>query len=186
MRTITLLPATLLLLLLILASACSPPCPTYWEAVCKACGPSSPGCEHAKDAAKREAGTSEKCTSFTTAFSELGELGKQRYCETWKNDPRKLDELRGPWICSGVKVDFKGPSEESKSSSNPQQIVVNDTPFVIYNLKTSSFQREQKASCQYYLMPTENSGGEKALSIRCPDSLGALPGDTLVECLHAK
>ena len=171
---------------LLLASACSPPCPSYWEEVCKACGTSSPGCEHAKDAAKREAGTNEKCTSFTTKFSELGDFGKQRYCETWTNEPRKLDELKGPWVCSGVKVDFRGPSDESTSSSNPQQIVVNDTPFEIYNVRTSSFQRKEKASCSYYLMPHEDSGGEKALAIRCPDPLGALPGDTLVKCLRAK
>ena len=85
-----------------------------------------------------------------------------------------------------MKVDFRGPTDESTSSSNPQQIVVNDTPFEIYNVRTASFQRKEKASCSYYLMPHEDSGGEKALAIRCPDPLGALPGDTLVKCLHAK
>ncbi len=127
---------------LLLASACSPPCPTYWEEVCKACGTSSPGCEHAKDAAKREAGTNEKCTSFSTSFAELGEFGQQRYCEKWKNDPRKLDALKGPWDCAGVTVDFRGPSDESTTSSNPQEIVVNGTPFEILQHSNSGLSTE--------------------------------------------
>jgi hypothetical protein len=104
----------------------------------------------------------------------------------WVNEPRSLDDLKGPWICSGAKVDFKGPSTESGSSAFPQQIVVNDVPTKIFNIRTASFQVEGKLACQFFLGPHEMSVGEKGLVLRCPDAIGALAADRQFMCLQER
>jgi hypothetical protein len=176
----------LLLAFVPLVLSCDPPCPSYWQAVCKACGDKSPGCEHAKVASARELEAPAECSQVSTSFAKQSEYGHKRYCETWVNEPRPLDTLKGPWICSGVEVDFKGPSTESHRSSDPQQMMVNGVATEIYNVRTARFQVRGKLDCQFDLGPHEMSVGEDALAIRCPDAIGALPANKLVLCLKAR
>jgi hypothetical protein len=176
----------LALLLVPLLAACDPPCPTYWKEACAACGDESPGCKHAREAAERELKDAAKCSELSTSFAGLGSFAKKRYCEKWVNERRALDDIRGPWICGGVEVDFKGPATESKSSASPQQIVVNGAATTIYNVRTASFQVEGKLACEYHVGPHEMSVGEKGLVLRCPDAIGALPADKLLFCLQER
>ncbi|NUP12309.1 MAG: hypothetical protein HOW73_40200 [Polyangiaceae bacterium] len=168
----------------IAVAGCDPPCKPYWEQRCSVCGEDSPACEHAKLAAKNELGDNAKCESLTTSLKESSEFSQRRYCDLARAEARSLDEIRGPWICSGHRVEFKGPAEESKSTANPQQIVIDDAATTIFNVQYASFQREGGAACNYWLGEHEHSVGEKGLSILCPTPIGALQGEKIVHCLR--
>lgn len=163
---------------------CEPPCKPYWQARCRSCGETSPGCAHAREAAKRELGDAAQCEKLTRLEHASTDLARGRYCDLHEDDPRSLDELEGPWICSGLRVDFRGPSAESGDSSDPQQLVVGGSATRIHNLRHASFQVEGKLACTYWLGPHEHSQGEAGLTLLCPDAIAELPVGRLVHCLR--
>lgn len=158
---------SIVVLLLALACACDPPCEPYWRLRCDGCGPESPACEHAKRAAKHELADDTQCRKMVGLAKDESDFTKKRYCELHVGGERSLDELRGPWSCGARKVEFQGPATESKVSSSPQQVVVDGAATKIWNVQHSSFQIEGAPACLYWLLPHEESAGERATTPRC-------------------
>ncbi|MBK6517291.1 MAG: hypothetical protein IPG04_25050 [Polyangiaceae bacterium] len=162
-----------------LSMACDPPCEPYWKLRCDSCGPTSPACEHAKQASKNELSDGGQCKKMVALAESEGELTRKRYCALHENGERSLDELRGPWRCGATKIEFRGPATESKQSADPQQIVVDGVATKIWNVRTSTFQIEGAPACNYWLMPHEESDGDVGLALSCAHAVGGLPSHML-------
>ena len=79
-------------------------------------------------------------------------------------------------------VAFEGPAEPSKSSTDPQQIVVDGKRTTIWNIGHSFFQIEGAPACTYWLLPHEESGGAVGLTLSCPQAVGGLDA-RMIRCL---
>lgn len=160
--------------LLLFVLACDPPCPSYWQFRCDSCGPDSEACAHAKHASKHELSEEGKCERLSSLASSESDFTRERYCNLHEKKARSLDDLRGPWSCEGRRVSFEGPAEESKRTSDPQQLVVDGARTTIWNVGHSFFQIEGAPACTYWLLPHEESNGDVGLTLSCPKPVGGL------------
>lgn len=172
----------LLALFALLACGCEPPCEPYWRLRCESCGSDSPACEHAKLAAKNELADDAQCRKMTDLAAGESHFTRRRYCELHVSGERSLDDLRGPWRCGERKLEFRGPASESRSTSSPQQIVVDGLETKIWNVQHASFQIDGAPACTYWLLPHEESGTEVGLAVSCSEPVGGLPA-TMVRCV---